>query len=134
MQSRRFANSLRCSTSMGMERAMSVAGSEGRTSLAGVYRPGLYRLFGKRALDIILSATGLLLLSPLLFSIAILIKLTSKGPVFYRQGRVGLNGAIFRILKFRSMHIGADSAGPALTCAGDRRITSVGRWLHPLSS
>lgn len=98
--------------------------------LAGVKKLGFYRAFGKRALDIGLSATGLLLLSPLFLLLAILIKLTSKGPVLYGQGRVGLNGTIFHILKFRSMCIGADSVGPAITCAGDRRITSVGRWLR----
>lgn len=103
---------------------------EAGAGLAGVKKLGFYRAFGKRALDIGLSSTGLLLLSPLFLLLAILIKLTSKGSILYSQGRAGLNGTIFHILKFRSMHIDADSAGPAITCAGDRRITSVGRWLR----
>jgi len=109
---------------------MSLTRIEIGSGLAAVKKFGFYRAFGKRAVDIVFSATGLLLLSPLFLLLPILIKLSSRGPVLYSQGRVGLNGTTFHILKFRSMHVGADSAGPALTCAGDRRITPIGRWLR----
>lgn len=91
---------------------------------------GFYRACGKRAVDVACSAAGLLLLSPLFLLLAILVKLTSKGPVLYSQGRVGLNGRIFQMQKFRSMRMDADGAGPALTCSGDRRVTPMGRWLR----
>jgi lipopolysaccharide/colanic/teichoic acid biosynthesis glycosyltransferase len=109
---------------------MSITGIEGPGGLSEAGKPGFYRVFGKRAADIFFSAVGMLLFSPLFLLLSVLIKLTSKGPVLYRQGRVGLNGSIFHILKFRSMRVGADSVGPALTCAGDRRITPIGRWLR----
>src|SRR5205085_4568589 len=61
----------------------------------------------KRVMDIVLSLSTLLLLSPLMALIAVLVKLTSPGPIFYRQERYGLNGRSFPMLKFRSMHVDA---------------------------
>lgn len=84
----------------------------------------------KRAFDIITSAIGLLVLSPLFGLIALQIKLGSKGPVFYSQERVGLYGLPFKIYKFRTMIDHAESGVPQLTLDDDPRITKVGRWLR----
>lgn len=83
----------------------------------------------KRLFDICASLCGLIALSPLLILTAIFIKLDSKGPVFFRQERVGLNGKKFRIHKFRSMHI---NSGLELTSGEDKRITKVGRVIRKL--
>jgi len=83
---------------------------------------------GKRAFDFVCAFLGLLILSPLLLVIAIAIKLTSRGPVFFQQERVGKNFRPFRIVKFRTMHEGLD--GPLITASSDRRVTEVGRILR----
>jgi lipopolysaccharide/colanic/teichoic acid biosynthesis glycosyltransferase len=84
----------------------------------------------KRILDVMGSALGLLLLLPVLAVIAVIIKLDSPGPIFFRQERVGRGGRSFRIFKFRSMVVGAARAGTALTVDGDTRITRVGMVLR----
>lgn len=85
----------------------------------------------KRTFDIIASLAGLLLLSPLLALIALQVKLSSKGPVFYTQERIGQYGLPFRIYKFRTMIDHAEADGiPTLTHDNDPRITGVGRWLR----
>ena len=85
----------------------------------------------KRAFDIVASATGLVLLSPLFALIAIQVKKSSKGPVFYSQERVGLHGVPFQIYKFRTMIDHAESDGvPHLTQDHDPRITKIGQWLR----
>jgi len=85
----------------------------------------------RRALDIIASALGLLVLSPLFLLVAVLIKRDSPGPIFYFGPRVGANGRLFRILKFRTMFERQESyAGPRITAEGDSRITPLGRWLR----
>ena len=84
----------------------------------------------KRLFDCLASFLGLLLLAPLLFLIAIAIKLDSPGPVFFRQERVGQYGKIFRIHKFRSMTVDAPSKGLQITIGADARITRVGAWLR----
>lgn len=84
----------------------------------------------KRAFDILASGCGLLVLSPLLLFVAIWIKLDSKGPVFYRQVRVGRNNKDFRIFKFRSMKVGADK-GSLVTIGGhDPRVTRSGYFIR----
>lgn len=84
----------------------------------------------KRAFDIIASGLGLIVLSPLFIILAIWIKLDSKGPVFYRQVRVGLHNKDFRIFKFRSMRVGADK-GSLVTIGGrDPRVTRSGYWIR----
>ncbi len=88
------------------------------------------QLFAKRALDVLISAAALLLLSPLLLLIALAVKLDSPGPVFYRQERVGRNGVPFRIFKYRTMVTDADKRGPAITVERDSRITRVGGFLR----
>jgi lipopolysaccharide/colanic/teichoic acid biosynthesis glycosyltransferase len=84
----------------------------------------------KRAFDVIASALGLLLLSPLLLCIAVAIKLDSRGPVMFRQERVGRHGNTFRIHKFRTMTHDPQARGPLITVGGDARITRVGHWLR----
>ncbi len=85
-------------------------------------------MIAKRIFDLMLSFFGLLVLSPLFLIIAILIKLDSKGPIFFRQERVGYLGRRFKIHKFRTMVV--DSSGIQLTVAGDKRITKCGKWLR----
>lgn len=84
----------------------------------------------KRAFDLLLSGLGLLLLSPLLFGIALWIKLDSPGPVLFRQERVGRGGRAFLIHKFRTMAPDAPVRGPQITIGADARITRAGRWLR----
>lgn len=85
----------------------------------------------KRAFDIVTSACGLVMLSPLFLLIALQVRLTSKGPVFYSQERIGLYGLPFRIYKFRTMIDHAEEDGnPQLTLDNDPRITMAGRWLR----
>lgn len=87
-------------------------------------------LVSKRLLDIGVSVVlTLLLILPILI-IAVVIKLSSKGPVFYKQERVTKYGKKFYILKFRTMYEGADKEGPLVTCGDDSRITGVGRVLR----
>ena len=84
----------------------------------------------KRVFDIVASGCGLLVLSPLFLVVAIWIKLDSRGPVFYRQVRVGHKNKDFRIFKFRSMRIGADK-GSLVTIGGrDPRITRSGYFIR----
>lgn len=73
---------------------------------------------------------GLVILSPLLLLVAILIKLTSKGPVFFKQKRVGLNGKEFLLLKFRTMRVNGE--GLKITSKNDARITKIGKFLRKM--
>jgi lipopolysaccharide/colanic/teichoic acid biosynthesis glycosyltransferase len=82
----------------------------------------------RRAFDVVVALSGLLLLAPLMLCAAIAVKLTSRGPVLFHARRVGHRGREFPMLKFRSMR--AAQPGPALTADGDARITTVGRWLR----
>jgi lipopolysaccharide/colanic/teichoic acid biosynthesis glycosyltransferase len=91
-----------------------------------------YAKSGKRIFDSAAAAVGLLVLSPVLLVLLLLVKLTSPGPVFYWQERVGKNGKTFRIVKFRSMVEHADKRGPAITSSRDHRITALGRLLRCL--
>src|SRR5262249_18149389 len=104
---------------------------------AGVLRPvrarhgsGARRMI-KRLFDAALAGAGLILSSPLWALIALAVKLEDGGPVFFRQDRVGLNGRVFRALKFRSMVPDAEkTSGPVQATAGDPRVTRVGRLLR----
>lgn len=98
----------------------------------------------KRAMDVAISAVILLFFSPLLLAIALAIKLTSPGPVFFKQERVGMNGRRFMVLKFRTMGQDAEKAkhelerfnemsGPVFKMKKDPRITTVGRFLRKFS-
>ena len=84
----------------------------------------------KRALDLLISILGLLVLCPLLLFLAIWVKLDSRGPVLYRGKRVGLDGRPFFMYKFRTMVQGAERRGPAVTYRGDPRITKAGSFLR----
>jgi exopolysaccharide biosynthesis polyprenyl glycosylphosphotransferase len=90
--------------------------------------------FLKRAFDIVVSATSLVALSPLFAVIAVIIKVTSPGPVFYRQKRVSLDGREFEMIKFRSMRVDAEAqTGPVWARANDPRVTPIGRILRRTS-
>jgi len=80
----------------------------------------------KRSMDLFVSATFLLLLLPLYIFLAIKVRLSSSGPIFYQQERVGFQGKPFNIIKFRSMYVNAEEQGPALSSQGDPRITPFG--------
>lgn len=89
---------------------------------------------GKRIIDIVGAAVALFLLAPLMILTAIAIKVESRGPVFFRQARTGLNQQTFQIWKFRSMYSSqADYGGAQQTSANDTRVTRVGRIIRKLS-
>ena len=88
----------------------------------------------KRAFDIVVSATLLVALSPLLLLLATAVKLKSRGPILYRQMRMGLDGRSFTIIKFRTMVQGAeDRSGAVFATANDARVTPLGQWMRRLS-
>jgi lipopolysaccharide/colanic/teichoic acid biosynthesis glycosyltransferase len=86
----------------------------------------------KRALDLLCAVPGTLLLSPLLLLTALLIRLTDRGPIFFRQERVGFRGRPFRIWKFRTMVVDAERRGAQITVGPDPRITRIGVLLRKL--
>lgn len=81
-----------------------------------------------RFLEIVIAFGGLILLSPILLIVAVLVKITSPGPIFFCQKRVGLNGKEFTLYKFRTMKV--QQSGPLVTAASDDRITKIGRILR----
>lgn len=83
-----------------------------------------------RFFDILFSLIGLILLSPIFVIVAIAIKIDSKGPIFYRQQRIGKNGVKFSLLKFRSMFTESDKKGLITIGNNDSRITSIGRFIR----
>lgn len=89
-----------------------------------------FSLFLKRAMDIVLSVIMILILLLPMAVIAVIIKLTSKGPVLFKQERVTTYGRRFRIWKFRTMTVGADQKGALVTSAHDNRITGIGATLR----
>jgi lipopolysaccharide/colanic/teichoic acid biosynthesis glycosyltransferase len=89
----------------------------------------IYR-FVKRVTDLGLSAVAILVLGPFMLMIAVLIKVDSPGPVFYRGQRAGKNGRVFRILKFRSMVVNAEHKGGFSTAIDDPRLTGMGRFIR----
>jgi len=84
----------------------------------------------KRVLDLVVSVTSLMLLSPLLLFIMLRVHFSSEGPIFFKQERVGLNGKPFLIYKFRSMYEDAEAKGPQLSSEHDNRITSWGKVMR----
>jgi exopolysaccharide biosynthesis polyprenyl glycosylphosphotransferase len=100
-----------------------------------IFSPGFnvskMTLIYKRVISLVLAFLGLVLLSPLIALIAIAIRLDSRGPIIFRQKRLGLRGQPFTLFKFRTMHIDADGGGYARPAEhNDLRITRVGRWLR----
>lgn len=86
----------------------------------------------KRVFDMIVSIILLILLSPILLIFSVWIKLDSKGPIFFRQERITLNGKKFKIFKFRTMVVDADKKGSLVTLANDDRITKVGHLIRKI--
>ena len=84
----------------------------------------------KRLFDFVVSGIGLLALAPLLILVAVTIKLDSRGPVFFRQERVGQFGKLFRIHKFRTMIVDAEARGMQITVGADPRVTEIGHFLR----
>jgi len=94
----------------------------------------MYRHFFKRLIDIVLSFLGIVIASPFLLIIAIAVKLDSKGPVIFKQQRIGKGGKVFNIYKFRSMCVGAEKTGSGVYSGkGDKRVTRVGKFLRATS-
>lgn len=84
----------------------------------------------KRLFDFLSALVGLIVLSPLFLMTSLIIKLASPGPVFHRGKRVGLNGKLFNLYKFRTMIVHAPAVGPGITSNNDPRITWIGRLLR----
>jgi len=99
-------------------------------SATGSANISFYARRGKRILDIAFSAAVLILALPLLALIAVAVRLSSRGPILFRQERVGKGGVGFGILKFRSMRANAENDGLQITGAGDQRVTRVGSVLR----
>ena len=85
---------------------------------------------GKRIFDVVAAATGLVIAAPVFLVCAVLVRLSSKGPIFFCHNRVGQHGKTFRLFKFRTMRAGEDGAGAQITARGDSRVTAVGRFLR----
>ncbi|MEN2992785.1 MAG: sugar transferase [Bacteroidia bacterium] len=86
----------------------------------------------KRGMDIVFSILALIFLAPVMAIIAVLVRLSSPGPIIFRQERIGKHGRPFIMYKFRTMYQDAEKDGPALSRAGDPRITPIGRWLRKM--
>ena len=94
----------------------------------------MYSKYGKRTIDFVLSFAGIIILSPLLIVLMVLIKVTSPGPIFFKQKRVGIHKSYFNILKFRTMRIDTPKDMPThLLENPDQYITSVGKFLRKTS-
>lgn len=91
----------------------------------------IYKIF-KRLFDITISMIGLIITSPILLITAIVIKLESPGPIIFKQERLGLNGKVFKIYKFRSMCVDAEKGG-VYEKKGDPRVTKVGKFIRKTS-
>ncbi|MFN5149471.1 MAG: sugar transferase [Flavobacteriia bacterium] len=86
----------------------------------------------KRFMDVVLSVIAIIMLVPVYIALAVGVKMSSPGPIFFLQERVGLNGKPFKIIKFRTMYQDAEKTGPQLSSANDPRITSIGRFMRKL--
>ena len=84
----------------------------------------------KRAIDIVASLVSLLVFTPMFIVLAVLVKTSSSGPVFFLQERIGKNGRPFQIIKFRTMVVNAEASGPQLSSSNDPRITSIGSFMR----
>lgn len=90
----------------------------------------MYLRWGKRVFDLMAASLGIVLLSPLVLLCALIVRLTSSGPIFFRQIRPGLNSRPFVLMKFRTMRQGAEQSGAALVVPNDARLTPVGAFLR----
>lgn len=94
----------------------------------------MYKRFWKRLIDTVLSLIAFIILSPLLLIAALAVKLSSPGPVLFKQQRLGLHGKVFTIYKFRSMSDGAEHTGSGVYSGkGDPRVTKVGKLIRATS-
>ncbi len=84
----------------------------------------------KRLMDLALSTIAILLLVPFYVFSAVAVKISSPGPIFFLQERIGINGRVFRIVKFRTMYVDAEKFGPQLSSENDPRITKIGRFMR----
>ena len=96
-------------------------------------KKGLYEKYIKRFLDFVLSLLALIVLMPVMLVIAIIIKIDSKGPIFFLQERLGKNGKVFKIIKFRTMIVNAEKSGLKINGENDSRITKLGSFLRKTS-
>lgn len=95
------------------------------------FNQGIVRTFVKRSFDLLFSLAILVLTAPIMLITAVAVALESRGPVFYRQERVGLNGRVFKVIKFRSMRTDAEKDGkPRWASVNDDRVTRVGRFIR----
>lgn len=92
-----------------------------------------WKLSQKRALDVFGSGVGLIFLSPFMLLTAVIIYLQDRGPVFYTQVRIGIDGRPFPMIKFRSMRVDAEKFGPGWTVENDPRVTPIGRFMRRTS-
>ena len=94
-----------------------------------------FNLFVKRLIDLLGSLIGMVIVFPIFIIIALSVKLTSKGPIFFKQERLGKNGRVFKIIKFRTMVVNAEKMGDGLKVKNesDNRITKVGKFLRATS-
>ena len=94
----------------------------------------MYKNYMKRLIDVILCSIGIIILSPVFLITALLIKLESRGPIIFKQERLGKNGNIFKIYKFRSMCVGAEKTGSGVYSGkNDSRVTKVGKIIRATS-
>jgi exopolysaccharide biosynthesis polyprenyl glycosylphosphotransferase len=87
----------------------------------------------KRTIDLVGASLGVLVFGPFCLLIALLIRLTSKGPILFVQERIGRDGKPFKLLKYRTMHLDTDRYAPAPEYPDDPRVTPIGRWLRRFS-
>ena len=123
-----FPVRLRCSGSRGMTQVTS--GGRIVNNVSGQRRDTVRYKVSRRTLDVIGSLLLLAFTLPILLLVAFLIKIDSRGPVLYRQSRVGLHGRIFTMLKFRSMRVDAEAAGPCWAAKRDPRMTRIGAFIR----
>lgn len=131
----RFRDSRAAGFEQSRRRKMQSGPESGRRIGNAVFRePSAALLTAKRTIDVIGAGFGLLIVAPLFIGIALAIKITSPGPVFFRQKRHGYHNRRFRIYKFRTMYVHlSDSAGTCQATADDARVTPIGRILRKAS-
>ena len=94
----------------------------------------MYKHLFKRLIDIVLSLIGIVVLALPMLIVAVIIKIDSPGPVFFRQKRIGYKGRVFEIIKYRTMCVGAEQMGTGVYSGnGDTRVTKVGKFLRKTS-
>lgn len=90
----------------------------------------IWQVTVKRLIDVSVSLLAVIILTPLYIVLALLVKFSSPGPIFFLQERIGKNGATFNIIKFRTMYVNSEKDGPQLSSSNDSRITKIGRFMR----